>query len=130
MFCFNLKFNLDLTNQKNQLYLIMKKIVFSLVLFFAFSALSFAQDQKSNDPKMAAKLELNELVKVIPLESNLENGLYDLLVYKHVNLAKATSDKERNEVYSIMKSKIDGSLSPEQLRKLKSNKALYDNLIK
>ena len=73
---------------------------------------------------MAAKLELNELVKVIPLESNLENGLYDLLVYKHVNLAKATSDKERNEVYSIMKSKIDGSLSPEQLRKLKSNKAL------
>ena len=130
MFCFNLKFNLDLTNQKNQLYLIMKKIFFSLVLFFAFSALSFAQDQKSNDPKMAAKLELNELVKVIPLESNLENGLYDLLVYKHVNLAKATSDKERNEVYSIMKSKIDGSLSPEQLRKLKSNKALYDNLIK
>lgn len=130
MFCFNLKFNLDLTNQKNQLYLIMKKIFFSLVLFFAFSALSFAQDQKSNDPKMAAKLELNELVKVIPLESNLENGLYDLLVYKHVNLAKATSDKERNEVYSIMKSKIDGSLSPEQLRKLKSNKALYENLIK
>ena len=108
----------------------MKKIFFSLVLFFAFSAFSFAQDQKSNDPKMAAKLELNELVKVIPLESNLENGLYDLLVYKHVNLAKATSDKERNEVYSIMKSKIDGSLSPEQLRKLKSNKALYDNLIK
>ena len=53
----------------------MKKIVFSLVLFFAFSALSFAQDQKSNDPKMAAKLELNELVKVIPLESNLETGL-------------------------------------------------------
>ena len=108
----------------------MKKIIFSLVLFFAFSTLSFAQDKKSNDPKMAAKLELNELVKVIPLESNLENGLYDLLVYKHVNLAKATSDKERNEVYSIMKSKIDGSLSPEQLRKLKSNKALYDNLIK
>jgi hypothetical protein len=29
-----------------------------------------------------------------------------------------------------MKSKIEGSLSPEQLRKLKSNKALYDNLIK
>ena len=108
----------------------MKKIIFSLVLFFAFSDLSFAQDKKSDDPKMLAKLELNELVKVIPLESNLENGLYDLLVYKHVNLAKATSDKERNEVYSIMKSKIDGSLSPEQLRKLKSNKALYDNLIK
>ena len=108
----------------------MKKIIFSLVLFLAFSTLSFAQDKKSDDPKMLAKLELNELVKVIPLESNLENGLYDLLVYKHVNLAKATSDKERNEVYSIMKSKIDGSLSPEQLKKLKSNKALYDNLIK
>ena len=108
----------------------MKKIIFSLVLFLAFSTLSFAQDKKSDDPKMLAKLELNELVKVIPLESNLENGFYDLLVYKHVNLAKATSDKERNEVYSIMKSKIDGSLSPEQLKKLKSNKALYDNLIK
>ncbi|MBE9575180.1 hypothetical protein [Flavobacterium proteolyticum] len=108
----------------------MKKIFFSLVLFFTFSTLSFAQDQKSNDPKMAAKLELNELVKEIPLESNLENGMYSLLIYKHETLAKATSDKERNKVYETMKSKIEGSLSPAQLKKLKNNKKLYENLIK
>jgi hypothetical protein len=108
----------------------MKKIIFSLVLFFAFSALSFAQDKKSDDPKMLAKLELNELIKEIPLESNLENGMYDLLVYKHVMLAKATSDKDRNEVYEIMKNKLKGTFTPEQLNKLKNNKKLYENLIK
>lgn len=108
----------------------MKKIIFSLLLFFAFSAVSFAQDQKSTDPTMLAKLELNELVKEIPLESNLENGMYSLLVYKHETLAKATSEKERNEVYATMKSKIEGSFSPDQLKKLKNNKKLYENLIK
>lgn len=108
----------------------MKKIIFSLVLFFALSAISFAQEQKSNDPKMLAKLELNELVKEIPLESSLENSMYSLLVYKHETLAKATSEKEKNEVYAIMKSKIEGSLSPGQLKKLKNNKSLYENLIK
>lgn len=108
----------------------MKKIIFSLVLFFTLSIVSFAQEQKSNDPKMLAKLELNELVKEIPLENSLENSMYSLLVYKHETLAKATSEKEKNEVYATMKSKIEGSLSADQLKKLKNNKALYENLIK
>ena len=108
----------------------MKKIIFSLLLFFAFSTISFAQSQNGNDSKMLAKLELNELVKVIPLDNNLENGMYSLLIYKHETLAKATTEKERNDVYAIMKSKIEGSLSPEQLKILKNNKALYENLIK
>lgn len=108
----------------------MKKTIFTLVFFFALSIVSFAQEQNSNDPKMLAKLELNELVKEIPLESSLENSMYSLLVYKHETLAKATSEKEKNEVYAIMKSKIEGSLSQGQLKKLKNNKSLYENLIK
>ena len=108
----------------------MKKIFFSLLLFFAFSTISFGQEIKSGDPKMFAKLELNELIKEIPLESSLENGMYDLLVYKHEMLAKATTEKERSDVYAVMKSKIEGSLSPDQLKKLKNNKRLYENLIK
>ncbi|WP_291134877.1 hypothetical protein [Flavobacterium sp. UBA7663] len=112
----------------------MKKIFLSLIIFFALSNTALAQDKvqekKSKDPVVQAKMEIAELVKEITLESSLENGLINLLTYKHETLAKATTDQERNQVYETMKSKLDGSLSPEQLKKLKSNKKLYENLIK
>jgi len=112
----------------------MKKIFLSLIIFFALSNTALAQDKvqekKSKDPVVQAKMEIAELVKEITLESSLENGLISLLTYKHETLAKATTDQERNQVYETMKSKLDGSLSPEQLKKLKSNKKLYENLIK
>ncbi len=108
----------------------MKKIFFSTLFLFAISNITFAQEKKAADAKTLAKAELNELVAEITLDNSLEDGLYMLLVYKHDKLANATSDKERNEVYETMKSKLDGSLSPEQLKKLKSNKKLYENLIK
>jgi hypothetical protein len=112
----------------------MKKIFLSLIIFFALSNTALAQDKvqekKSKDPVVQAKMEIAELVKEITLESSLENGLISLLTYKHKTLAKATTDQERNQVYETMKSKLDGSLSPEQLKKLKSNKKLYENLIK
>ena len=112
----------------------MKKIFLSLIIFFALSNTALAQDKvqekKSKDPVVLAKMEIAELVKEIPLESSLENGLISLLTYKHETLAKVTTDKERNQVYETMKSKLDGSLTPEQLKKLKSNKKLYENLIK
>ena len=111
----------------------MKKIFLSLLFFCALSNTALAQDKvqekKSKDPVYLAKTELAELVKEIPLESSLENGLISLLTYKHETLAKATTDTERNQVYETMKSKIDGSLTPEQLKKLKSNKKLYENFL-
>ena len=112
----------------------MKKIFLSLLFFCALSDTALAQDKvqekKSKDPVALAKTELAELVKEIPLESSLENGLISLLTYKHETLAKVTTDKERNQVYEIMRSKLDGALSPEQLKKLKNNKKLYEDLIK
>lgn len=108
----------------------MKKIFLSLILFCALSNVVLAQNKVQQDPVVLAKMEIAELVKEIPLESSLENGLISLLTYKHETLAKVTTDKERNQVYETMKSKLDGSFSPEQLKKLKSNKKLYENLIK
>ena len=109
----------------------MKKIIFSIVFFFALSTISFAQEKKAKDAYELAKNEINALVKVIDnLDPSIESSLYNLLVYKHETLAKATSEKERNDVYATMKGKIDGTLTPEQLKKLKSNKVLYENLIK
>ncbi|MQP25545.1 hypothetical protein GFJ94_10760 [Flavobacterium sp. LMO8] len=108
----------------------MKKIIFSLFLLIACNSISFAQDKKNLNPEVEAKLELNELLKVIPLEDSIENGLYSLLTLKHQTLLKSTTEHERNEVYATMKSKIEHTLNPEQLKKLKSNKVLYENLIK
>lgn len=108
----------------------MKKIFLSLILFCALSNVVLAQNKVQQDPVVLAKMEIAELVKEITLESSLENGLISLLTYKHETLAKATTDQERNQVYETMKSKLDGSFSPEQLKKLKSNKKLYENLIK
>jgi len=129
-----IEFNLVLKKQHLIIKSIMKKIFLSLIIFFALSNTALAQDKvqekKSKDPVVQAKMEIAELVKEITLESSLENGLISLLTYKHKTLAKATTDQERNQVYETMKSKLDGSLSPEQLKKLKSNKKLYENLIK
>lgn len=110
----------------------MKKIFFSLLLLFSFSTIAFAQEGKSNDndPKTLAKSELSALVKEIPLESSIENGIFSLLVYKHQALSKATTEKERNQIYETIKSKLEGTFSPDVFRKLKNNKALYENLIK
>ncbi len=110
----------------------MKKIIFSLLLLFSFSSITFAQEGKSNDndPKTLAKLELNALAKEIPLESSIENGIFELLVYKHQALSKAFTDKERNQIYETIKNKLEGTFSPDVFKKLKNNKALYENLIK
>lgn len=109
----------------------MKKIIFLIAFFFGLSTVSFAQEKKVEDAYVLAKKEINALVKVINnLDPSIESALYNLLVYKHETLAKATSEKEKNDVYATMKGKIDGTLTPEQLRKLKSNKVLYEDLIK
>lgn len=109
----------------------MKKIIAAFVLFFAVSFTANAQEEKkSNDPIVLAKNELNALVKVIKLDEQIEIGFYKLLVYKHETLAKATSQVEKNDVYKTMKNKIMGTLTPEQLATLKSNKDLYNDLIK
>lgn len=109
----------------------MKKIFFSTLFLIAISNVTLAQEKKAEDPKTLAQAELNALEAAdINLDSTLKDGLYMLLVYKHDALIKATTDKERNHVYETIKSKIEGSFSPEQLKKLKSNKKLYENLIK
>lgn len=109
----------------------MKKTIILIAFFLGVNTLSFAQEKKAEDAYLLAKKELNALVKVIDnIDPSIESGLYNLLVYKHETLAKATSEKEKNDVYAIMKAKIDGTLTPEQLRKLKSSKVLYEDLIK
>ena len=110
------------TNQTtfNLLKFIMKKIFLSLLFFCALCNTALAQDKvqekKAKDPVYLAKAEIAELVKEITLESSLENGLISLLTYKHETLAKVTTDNERNQIYEIMRSKLEGSLSPEQLK--------------
>lgn len=108
----------------------MKKIIAAFVLFFAVSFTTNAQEKKATDPLVLAKNELNDLIKVIPLDSSLENGLYNLLVYKHESLAKAISNEEKAKVYDTMKSKLNSTFTPEQMTILKNNKKLYDDLIR
>lgn len=108
----------------------MKRIFLTFVLLFAFGASSNAQENKVTEAEKLAKAEVNALVKVITLDSSIENSFLDLLRYKHEALAKAITTEEKTEIYNTIESKIVNSLTPEQLTILKSKPELFEDLIK
>ena len=107
----------------------MKKIIAAFVMLFAFFGSVNAQEKEEKNPQMLAKTELNALLKVISLDNEIQIGLYNLLVYKHETLTKATSKDEKAKMYNTMESKLSSTLTPEQLITLKNEKKLYDDLI-
>ena len=107
----------------------MKKIIAAFIMIFAFCFTVSAQEKEEVNPQILAKTELNALSKVISLDNEIQVGLYKLLVYKHETLAKATSNQEKVKMYDIMESKLNSTLTPEQMITLKNDKKLYKDLI-
>lgn len=108
-------------------YNYMKNLFTVLGLFFAFTLTSFAQEDIANNARILAKAELNALTKVVNLEGDIFTGLNDLLIYKHEMVLRFPEKKE--EVAATIASKLKGTFSAEQLSKIKSNKALYQDLL-
>lgn len=111
----------------------MKKLLFVLALMFAFTINAQAQDKgaKKPTPQELAKIESQKLAKLLELDETKTADFYRLFELKHQTLAIENLSAERkSEMYRIVDLKIRASLNDEQMKKLESNKELFDDLIK
>ena len=103
----------------------MKKLFAVIAVFFATTIGTNAQE----NPNALAKKELKSLSKVIELDNATTLSLMNLLVYKHEVLAKSPAAESKKELAEVIQGKIEGTLTPEQFQKVKSNKKLFEDLL-
>lgn len=107
----------------------MKRIITLLVLFFAFSINASAQD-KSVEPEMSAKKDLELLTTVITVENDMHMPFYNLFLKKHKALAEpGITQAKREEISNIIDAKLKASLTNDQVASLEKNQEAYYQLI-
>lgn len=99
-----------------------------MVLFFAFSFSTFAQENV--DPELAklAKSNTKDLTEFLQIDETAQADFYRLFYYKHNELSKATNDERKAVISNTILKKIEASLNPDQLKKLNNNKSLLEKL--
>lgn len=106
----------------------MKKILAIFTFMLAFSLSAQAQDKKVS-PESKGRQEAVELVDYLKLNSTDLESFSKLFQYKHEMMADPNLSAERKkEVSVIMERKIEGTLEPAQMEKLRANKALLEKL--
>lgn len=109
----------------------MKKLLFIITLLFAFSFNASAQEKKIATPVEKATADVADLAKLVGIESSLQEGFVKLFTMKYEMLQEENLSDERKQILSnVMIDKINTSLTPAQLTKLKAKKELYDRLTK
>jgi len=107
----------------------MKKIIALLALFFAFSVNATAQENATQIEKNAKK-DLEALIGVVKLDSNMESAIYKLFIKKHDAMSAPNMTAERkSEISSIIETKLRASLNGEQTVALEKNRAIWTQLI-
>jgi len=106
----------------------MKKVISIVVLFFAYTLNSAAQDLKMNADE-AAKKDIAALISKITITENLKKDLYTLMVMKHEALAnpKLTATEKEN-ISKIFENKLMAGLTEEQRKQLSSDSELFQRM--
>ena len=118
----------------------MKKIIIAGVLMLAFCVNATAQNKKSAvaekkeivamNPDQAAKNDGSAVSEFLGLDTTKTEDLIRLFVMKHqVMQDKSGTVESRKEMSRIVGLKIEASMDSKQLEKLKSNTALYNQLL-
>ncbi|WP_306353223.1 hypothetical protein [Flavobacterium sp. '19STA2R22 D10 B1'] len=95
----------------------MKKIIAIITLFFAFAINANAQENKA--VAKAAQENIEQLVKIVPLQDPMKHDIYQLFVYKNSDIINSKLSKERiNELSKVIDAKLRATLSQEQMAKL------------
>jgi hypothetical protein len=104
----------------------MKKVISVVVLFFAFTLNSAAQDLKVNSDE-AAKKDIAALLSKITVTENLKKDLYSLMVMKHDALANPKlTVAEKENISKIFETKLMAGLTEDQRKEL----AKYPSIMK
>ena len=92
-----------------------------------FTSIINAQEITQTDPIVLAKKEVTELIKIIQLDEIQTDLILNLLISKHEELQKNSTNKD--EIIRNIRYKIEVSLGSENLKKIKRNKSLYKDLL-
>ncbi len=108
----------------------MKKIFAVIVLFFAFTMNSFAQEKKvaGLDREQMIK-DTNEMVTYLNIDDNLKHSLLLLVDMRIESVSTTSTPAEAKKMNEVFNNKILSGLSTEKREKLIANKALYKKII-
>ena len=119
----------------------MKKIIIAGIFALAFSVSANAQSKKtvvtpnkkelvSMTPEQAAKKDGTAISEFLGLDETKTEDFIRLFIMKHqVMQDKSGTVESRREMSRIVGLKIEASIDSKQLEKLKSNTALYSQVI-
>lgn len=119
----------------------MKKIIIASFLMLAFCVSATAQNKKtptvaekkevvSLSPEQAAKNDGQAISEFLKLDETKTVNFISLFVMKHQLMQdKSGTVESRKEMSRIVGLKIEASIDSNQLEKLKSNSALYNQLL-
>jgi hypothetical protein len=119
----------------------MKKIIIAGIFALAFSVSANAQTKKtvvapnkkelvSMTPEQAAKKDGTAISEFLGLDETKTEDFIRLFIMKHqVMQDKSGTVESRKEMSRIVGLKIEASIDSKQLEKLKSNTALYNQVI-
>ncbi|WP_445455420.1 hypothetical protein [Flavobacterium sp. HNIBRBA15423] len=103
----------------------MKKILAILVLFFAFSLSSYAQEERKEDLVVLAKKDSKDVVTLLGLGEKEQIDFYNLFYHKYDEQSKTSSEERRKVISNTIAKKLEASLTPENYDKLKKNTTLF-----
>ncbi|UOX32215.1 hypothetical protein LXD69_09110 [Flavobacterium sediminilitoris] len=107
----------------------MKKIFAFVVLFFAFTMSSFAQQEEVREEiALLAKSDAKEITEYLELGDTELSDFYRLFYYKHDELSKSTNEERKAVISKSVKASIEASITPDKLKKLNTNPKLFKKL--
>lgn len=108
----------------------MKKILFIFTMVLAFGLSAQAQDKKASS-QSKGRQDAVELVDYLQLGGSELESFSRLFQMKYEMMEDPNvSAERRKELSTIMEKKIEGTLDGNQVAKLRSNKTLWEKLIR
>ena len=119
----------------------MKKIIIAGILMLAFGVSVNAQNKKSPavaekkevvsmNPEQAAKKDAQAISEFLGLDNTATVNFQSLFRMKHQTMQdKSTTPETRKEMSRIVGLKIEASIDSKLYEKLRSNRALYSQLL-
>lgn len=107
----------------------MKKILAILVLFFAFSLSTYAQEERKEELVVLAKKDSKDVVALLELGDKEQIDFFNLFYYKYDEQSKTSSDERKKVISNIITKKLEASLTADKFDKLKKNTALFERVI-
>ena len=108
----------------------MKKLIYTLAVFFTVLLSSNAQEKRL-DPKEVARTDAKELAQLVNLDATQTENFARLFEMKYNTLSiNNLSDERKAELSRIMELKIRATLDAKQMEILDKNKEFLTRLIK